>query len=153
MANTYSQIYIQVVIAVRERDALIYQKWEERLYQYITSIVQKNGQKMLVINGMPDHTHFLIGMKPDCCLSNLVREIKKSSNDLINDNKLTTCKFYWQEGFGSFSYSRSQIDHVIKYIVNQKEHHRKKSFREEYIEFLTKFEIEYKDEYIFKSIY
>lgn len=104
MASTYSQIYIQIVFAVKHREALISYDWEERLYQYITGIVQNKGQKMIAINGMPDHIHLFIGMKPSCCLSDLVREIKKSSNDFINENKLSKYKFNWQEGFGAFSY-------------------------------------------------
>ena len=147
--STFSQIYIQVVFAVKNRDALIATSWEERLYQYITGIVQNKGQKMLAINGMPDHIHFLIGMKPSCCLSDLVREVKKASNEMINENKLSKFKFNWQEGYGAFSYSHSHIDNVAKYVMNQKEHHKKISFKEEYIDFLKKFEIEYDEKYLF----
>lgn len=147
--STFSQIYIQVVFAVKNRDALIATSWEERLYQYITGIVQNKGQKMLAINGMPDHIHFFIGMKPSCCLSDLVREVKKASNEMINENKLSKFKFNWQEGYGAFSYSHSHIDNVAKYIMNQKEHHKKISFKEEYIDFLKKFEIEYDEKYLF----
>lgn len=147
--STFSQIYIQVVFAVKNRDALIASAWEERLYQYITGIVQNKGQKMLAINGMPDHIHFFIGMKPVCCLSDLVREVKKASNEMINENKLSKFKFNWQEGYGAFSYSHSQIDNVAMYVLNQKEHHKKISFKEEYIDFLKKFEIEYHEKYLF----
>lgn len=147
--STFSQIYIQVVFAVKNRDALIATSWEERLYQYITGIVQNKGQKMLAINGMPDHIHFFIGMKPSCCLSDLVREVKKASNEMINENNLSKFKFNWQEGYGAFSYSHSHIDNVAKYIMNQKEHHKKISFKEEYIDFLKKFEIEYDEKYLF----
>ncbi len=147
--STFSQIYIQVVFAVKNRDALIAASWEERLYQYITGIVQNKGQKMLAINGMPDHIHFFIGMKPSCCLSDLVREVKKASNEMINENKLSKFKFNWQEGYGAFSYSHSHIDNVAKYVMNQKEHHKKISFKEEYIDFLKKFEIEYDEKYLF----
>jgi REP element-mobilizing transposase RayT len=112
--------------------------------------VQNKEQKMLAINGMPDHIHFLIGMKPSCCLSDLVREIKKSSNQFINDKKLSRYKFSWQEGYGAFSYSHSSIDNVISYIMNQKEHHKKTTFKKEYTEFLTKFQIEHKPEYLFE---
>lgn len=147
--STFSQIYIQVVFAVKNRDALIATSWEERLYQYITGIVQNKGQKMLAINGMTDHIHFFIGMKPGCCLSDLVREVKKASNEMINENKLSKFKFNWQEGYGAFSYSHSHIDNVAKYIMNQKEHHKKISFKEEYIDFLKKFEIEYDEKYLF----
>ena len=147
--STFSQIYIQVVFAVKNRDALIATSWEERLYQYITGIVQNKGQKMLAINGMPDHIHFFIGMKPSCCLSDLVREVKKASNEMINENNLSKFKFNWQEGYGAFSYSHSHIDNVAKYVMNQKEHHKKISFKEEYIDFLKKFEIEYDEKYLF----
>ena len=150
MAGTFSQIYIQVVFAVQNREAMISTSWEEELYKYITGIVRNKGQKMLAINGMPDHIHLFIGMKPSCCLSDLVREIKKSSNEFIAEKKFSKFKFNWQEGFGAFSYSHSQIDTVIKYIRNQKEHHKKQTFREEYLDFLKKFEIEFKDEYLFK---
>ncbi len=150
--STFSQIYIQVVFAVKNRDALIDRSWEERIYQYITGIVQKKEQKMLAINGMPDHIHFFIGMKPSCCLSDLVREVKKASNDMINENKLSKFKFNWQEGYGAFSYSHSQIDAVVKYIMNQKEHHIKQTFRDEYIDFLKKFKIQYDEKYLFDWI-
>ena len=150
--SAYSQIYIQIVFAVKGKDSFIKREWEERLYRYITGIVQRKGQKMLAINGMPDHIHFFIGMKPDCSLSDLVREVKKSSNEFIKENKLSKFKFNWQEGFGAFSYSHSQLDDVIKYIMNQKEHHKKKTFEEEYIDFFKKFQVEYKPEYLFEWI-
>jgi REP element-mobilizing transposase RayT len=126
MPGTFSQIYIQIVFAVKHRDALIHETWEERLYQYITAIVQNKEQKMLSINGTSDHIHFFIGMKPSCCLSDLVREVKKSSTGFIIENKLCKHKFNWQEGYGAFSYSHSQVGNVIGYIKNQKEHHKKK---------------------------
>lgn len=107
---------------------------------------------MLAINGMPDHIHILIGMKPSCCLSDLVREIKKSSNSFVKEKEFSKYKFEWQEGFGAFSYSHSSLDNVIGYIKNQKEHHKKRSFKEEYIDFLEKFQIEFKDEYLFEWI-
>lgn len=150
MSSTFSQIYIQVVFAVKGRENLIHYSWEEELYKYISGIVRNKEQKMLAINGMPDHIHFLIGMKPSCCLSDLVREIKKSSNEFIREHKFLKSKFYWQEGFGAFSYSHSALDNVIAYIQNQKKHHKQKTFREEYIEFLQKFQIEFKDEYLFE---
>lgn len=149
MAGTFTQIYIQVVFAVKGRESLIQSGWEDELYKYITGIVRNKEQKMLAINGMPDHIHFLIGMKPSCCLSDLVREIKKSSNEFIKEKKFTKLRFQWQEGYGAFSYSHSALDSVIGYINNQKEHHRKQAFREEYMDFLKKFQIEFKDEYLF----
>lgn len=152
MSGTFSQIYIQVVFAVKGRECLIHSSWEERLYQYMTGIVRAKGQKMLAINGMPDHVHFFIEMKSVCCLSDLVREVKKSSNEFINENKLSGFRFNWQEGYGCFSYSHSQIDNVIKYILNQKEHHKKVIFKDEYINFLKKFEIVYAEKYLFDWI-
>ena len=152
MAGTFSQIYIQVVFAVKSRDSLIHSSWEEELYKYISGIVRNKEQKMLAINGMADHIHFLIGMKPSCCLSDLVREIKKSSNEFIKEKGFSKFKFQWQEGYGAFSYSHSNLDNVIKYIMNQKEHHKKKLFKDEYMEFLKRFEIEFKAEYLFEWI-
>ncbi len=152
MANTFSQIYIQIVFAVQSREAIILSNWEERLYQYITGIVRNKGQKLIAINGMPDHIHLFIGMKPTCCLSELVREVKKSSNSFITENKFVQSKFNWQEGYGAFSYGHSQIDAVAKYVMNQKLHHRKVTFREEYLDFLKKFEIEFDEKYIFDWI-
>ena len=150
MAGLYSQIYIQIVFSVKGRQSMISQKWEEELYKYIIGIVTNNKQKLLAINGMPDHIHILIGMRPSCRLSDLVREIKKSSNSFINEKKFIKTKFKWQEGYGAFSYSHSAFGNVIDYIKNQKEHHRKVTFREEYLNFLKKFEIEYKEEYLFR---
>lgn len=150
--STFSQIYIQVVFAVKNREALIDISWEERLYQYITGIIQNKGQKVIAINGMPDHIHIFIGLKPICCLSDLVREIKKSSSNFIKENKLSLFAFNWQEGYGAFSYSHSHIDKVFKYVMNQKEHHKKITFKDEFIDFLNKFEIEYDEKYLFNWI-
>ena len=150
MAGLYSQIYIQIVFSVKGRQSMISQKWEEELYKYITGVATNNKQKLLAIDGMPDHIHILIGMRPSCRLSDLVREIKKSSNSFINEKKFIKTKFEWQERYGAFSYSHSAFGNVIDYIKNQKEHHRKVTFREEYLNFLKKFEIEYKEEYLFR---
>jgi REP element-mobilizing transposase RayT len=152
MAGTLSQIYIQIIFAVKGRQSLIQAAWEEELYKYITGIITNKGQKLLAINGMPDHIHIFIGMRPACCLSDLVREIKKSSNDFIKEKKFTKFNFQWQDGYGAFSYSHSSLDNVIRYIGNQKDHHRKKTFKEEYKEFLVLFQIEHKDEYLFEWI-
>lgn len=149
MADTYSQIYIQTVFAVQNRNTLIQPTWEDELYKYITGIIQNKGQKMLAINGTSNHIHILIGMKPTCCLSDLVREIKKSSNTFINEKRFIPYNFQWQEGFGAFSYSHSQLTDVIQYIENQKEHHKQLTFKEEYLAFLKAFEIEFKHEYLF----
>jgi REP element-mobilizing transposase RayT len=150
--STYSQIYIQIVFAVKNREALIAKEWEEELYKYIAGIVANKDQKLLAINGMHNHIHILIGMKPTCCLADLVREIKKSSNTFIKEKRFTKHAFNWQEGYGAFSYSHSALDNVITYINNQKEHHKIISFKEEYIGFLNKFQIEYKTEYLFDFI-
>ena len=152
MANTYSKIYIHVVFAVEGRRNLIPKQHRETLHKYITGIVQNRDQKMLSIFCMPDHSHILVGMKPSISISNLTRDIKAGSSKFINDNKWIAGKFNWQVGFGAFSYSRSQIDNVIKYILNQEIHHKRKTFKEEYIELLKKFEIEYEDKYLFKWI-
>jgi REP element-mobilizing transposase RayT len=147
--SAYSQILIQLVFAVKGRQSLIRPEWEDILFRYITGIVQGQGQKLLAINGMPDHIHILIGIKPSCCLADLVREIKKASSAFIKEEELSRFPFYWQEGYGAFSYSKSQLDTVVKYILNQKEHHRKRSFREEYISFLEEFGIDYDSRYLF----
>ncbi len=152
MPGTFSQIYLQVVFAVKGRDSLISESWEEELYKYISGIVRNKEQKMLAINGMPDHIHFFIGMRPSCCLSDLVREIKKSSNDFIKEKQLSKFRFQWQEGYGAFSYSHSHLDNVISYIQNQKQHHKKQTFRQEYLDFLKKFQVEFKEEYLFEWI-
>ena len=151
-AGTYSQIYIQIVFGVKARRSLIKQEWEEELYKYITGIVQNKNQKMLAINGVEDHIHFFIGMRPSCRLSDLVREVKKASNTFINDRGFCSFNFEWQEGYGAFSYSHTALGNVIAYINNQKEHHRKKTFREEYLNFLRDFSIDFKDEYLFEWI-
>ena len=152
MSGTFSKIYIQIVFAVKGRENLIQQEWEERLYKYITGIVQHKEQKMLAINGMPDHIHFFIGMRPSCCIPDLVREIKKASSNFIKENKLSKFHFAWQEGYGAFSYSHTHLDNVIAYIMNQKEHHKKKSFKEEYIGFLKKFDVVFDEKYLFEWI-
>lgn len=149
MANTFTQIYIQTVFAVRNRDALIQSSWEDDLYKYITGIVQNKNQKMLAINGTANHIHLFMGLKPDACLSDLVREIKKASSTWIKEKRLTSYQFNWQEGFGAFSYSHSQLTSVIQYINNQKAHHREKTFKEEYLSFLKTFEVEYNPAYLF----
>ena len=152
MPNTYSQVYIQIVFAVSGRQNLIPKKHREELHKYITGIVQKRENKMLSVFCMPDHVHLLTGLKPSMSISNLARDIKAGSSNFINENEWIKGKFNWQEGFGAFSYSRSQIDTVIKYILNQEEHHRKKTFREEYLELLKEFDIEFNEKYLFEWI-
>ncbi len=152
MANTYSQIYIQVVFAVKGRQSLISKDNREELHKYITGIVQNRGQKLIAIFCMPDHTHVFIGMKPSILLSDLVRDIKANSTKFINDKKWIKGNFSWQEGFGAFSYSDSHVDNVVQYILNQEEHHKRKTFREEYMELLEKFKIEYNENYLFEPL-
>ena len=152
MANTYSKIYIQIVFAIQNREASIQLSWETELHKYITGIIQEKGQKMLAINGTENHIHILIGMKPTCCLSDLVRETKKSSTKFVEEKNLCPHKFQWQEGFGAFSYGHSQLDVIIRYIANQKNHHQHKSFKDEYMGFLKLFDIDFKDEYLFDWI-
>jgi len=152
MANTYSQIHLQLVFAVENRISLINHLWKHNLYKYITGIVQNNDHKLLVINGMPDHIHLLIGMRPTQALSYLMQQIKRDSSTWINDNKFIKGKFQWQEGYGAFSYSRSHLPDVIKYIETQELHHHKKTFVQEYKELLDKFEIPYDERYIFKEL-
>jgi putative transposase len=152
MANTFTQIHIQAIFAVQNRKSLISKSWEKRLYQYITGVIQNHGHKLLAINCMPDHVHMLFGMRPTQSLSDLMRDIKGDSSLWINENKLVTGKFSWQEGFGAFSYSKSQIPAVARYIENQDLHHKKKSFIEEYKKILQDLEIEFDEKYIFKPI-
>ena len=152
MPNTYSQIYIQIVFAVKGRQNLISKNNREELHKYISGIVQSREQKMLTIFAMPDHAHILVGMKPNLSISDLVRDVKAGSSKYINDSKWIQGKFNWQEGFGAFSYAKSQQDMVVKYILNQEEHHKTKSFKEEYLEFLEKFEIDYNEKYLFEWI-
>jgi putative transposase len=152
MANTYSQIYIQVVFTVKNRMVLIPKEKKDELFKYITGIVQKRKQKLLVINGTSDHVHIFIGMNPDVAISDLVRDIKASSSGFINEKKWLKCKFSWQEGFGAFSCSRSDMDAVIHYIQNQEYHHRCMTFREEYIKILKEYAVEYDDRYLFECI-
>jgi len=152
MANTYTQLYIHFVFAVKYRQAVIGENWEDRLQKYITGIVQNNGHKLLAINTMPDHLHFFAGLNPMQSISALMRLVKGDSSEFINSNNLTSRKFSWQEGYGAFSNSRSQIDKVVKYILNQKEHHGIKTFKEEYLDILKHNEVEYDEKYIFYDL-
>ncbi len=149
MANTFTKIDLQIVFAVQGRHSLIHASWKEELYRYITGIIQNHRHKVLRINGMPDHIHIFIGYNPNQRIPDLVREVKSSSNAFIKKKGFTKLNFQWQNGYGAFSYGRSQRDAVIKYIDLQEEHHKKKTFREEYLEFLTKFEVDFKDQYLF----
>jgi putative transposase len=150
VANTYSQIYIHIVFAVEGRQNLIRPEHNDELQKYITGIVSERGQKLIAINNMPDHLHLLIGLQPNCLLSDLVRDIKAGSSNFINSKRWVGGRFSWQEGFGAFSYSRSQVPAVSRYIEDQQKHHAKKSFRDEYIELLERFGVKYDERYIFK---
>jgi REP element-mobilizing transposase RayT len=150
--STFSQIYIHIVFAVKHREALIHQSWEDELFKYITGIVQKKGHKMIAINGMPDHIHIFLNMKPIGNLSDLVREIKKSSSAFIKENKLTNFPFYWQGGFGAFSYGQSQISAVANYVQNQKKIHEQRFFKNEFIDMLNKYKIDFNEKYLFDFI-
>lgn len=152
MSNTYTQLHIHFVFAVKNRQSTISQEWKIELYKYISGIVSNKKHKLICINGMPDHIHILIGINPEQAISELVKEIKRSSTVWINETKSPKFKFEWQSGYGAFSYSKSQLTNVIDYINNQEEHHKKRTFREEYIEFLEKFEVEFNPAYIFKEL-
>ena len=151
MANTYTQIYLHVVFAVEGRQNLIAPERNDELQKYITGIVTAQKHKMIAINNMPDHLHLLVGLRPDAALSDLVRDVKAGSSKFINEKRWVMGRFLWQEGFGAFSYARSQLGAVIRYIQNQQKHHAKKSFRDEYLELLEKFGVEYDRKYIFKT--
>lgn len=150
MANTYTQLYIQIVFAVEGRQNLIAPEHNDELQKYISGIVSAQKHKLIAINNLPDHLHLLVGLRPDAALSNLVRDIKANSSRFINEKHWVIGRFSWQEGFGAFSYSRSQLGTVIRYIENQQAHHAGKSFREEYTEMLEKFGVEFDPRYIFK---
>ena len=152
MAGTFSQIYIQVVFAVKGRENLIASSWKDELHKYISGIITGKEQKSIIVNGMPDHIHAFVGLKPSMKISDLARDIKNNSSNFINDRKFVRGKFSWQEGYGAFSYSQSHIQNVYNYILNQEEHHKKRTFREEYIDLLMKFEVEYNEKYLFEWI-
>ena len=152
MANTFTQIHIHTVFAVQNRISLIKIDWQEQLYKYIITTIQKHGNKVLAIGGMPDHIHILFGLRPTQSLSSLMQEVKRDSSEWINKEKLIRGRFSWQEGYGAFSYSKSHIDKVVKYILNQKEHHQKRTFIDEYKKILEDLELEYDKRYIFTPI-
>lgn len=151
MPNTYTQLFIQLVFAVKYRAALIEKEWKDRLHKYITAIIQANNHKMLQINTMPDHLHCFIGLNPDQSISSLVQKVKTQSSLFVNEKKLCRSKFAWQQGFGAFSYSKSHVQSVIRYIQNQDINHKSKSFLEEYQAMLKAFNIDYDERYIFKE--
>lgn len=152
MANTYTQIHIQAVFTVQNRDCVIKKAWKDELYKYITGIIQNHGHKVLAINGKPDHIHIFFGMRPTQSLSDLLQDIKGDSSKWIKQKGFVHVRFSWQEGYGAFSYSKSHVDNVIDYIKNQDIHHQKKTFIEEYHDFLDKFGVDYDERYVFKPI-
>jgi REP element-mobilizing transposase RayT len=149
MANTYTQAYFHLVFAVKHREALIQPGWKNELEMYITGIVQNHKHKLLAIGSMPDHIHIFIGYYLNELIPDLVEKIKTSSNAWIKEKELSKFKFDWQKGYGAFTHSRSQLDNVVKYVLNQEVHHKKRSFRDEYLEMLIKNKIDYKEEYLF----
>jgi REP element-mobilizing transposase RayT len=150
MPGTFSQIYIQVVFAVHGRQNLIRKEWKDELHKYMAGIIKGKEQKPIIVNGMPDHIHAFIGLKPSMAVSDLVRDIKNNSTNFVNGKKWVMGKFSWQEGYGAFSYSYSQIETVYNYISNQEQHHKKKTFREEYIAFLKRFNVPYEERFLFE---
>jgi putative transposase len=152
MPGTYSQIYIQMIFAVNGRENLIQKPWRTELHKYISGIITNKNQKAIIVGGVADHVHIFVGLRPAMTISDLVRDVKNNSTNFINKRGFVKGRFSWQESFGAFSYSHSHIDLVYNYILNQEEHHRRKTFREEYISFLKKFEIEYDERYLFEWI-
>ena len=152
MANTYTQIYIQLVFAVEGRRSLIPKEHKVEIYKDMTTVLQNKKQKVMAINSMADHVHLLIGQSPDIALSDLVKDVKIASSKLINDKRWVRGHFNWQLGFGAFSYSRSQVSSVAKYIEDQERHHAKRSFRDEYLTLLKNFDVEYDPTYVFTFV-
>jgi REP element-mobilizing transposase RayT len=152
MANTYTQIYIQAVFAVENRQSLISKEMKTELFKYISGTLRKNGHKLLQINGMPDHVHVLFGLNPTVSVSEVVKLIKQSSSFWINNGKMSRRKFSWQKGFGAFSYSKSELESVIRYIINQETHHKKVTFQEEYQSLLKEHEVEFDERYVLKGL-
>lgn len=152
MANTYTQLYVHFVFAVQNRVSLIQAAWKDELYKYITGIIQNNNHKLIAINGMPNHVHIFIGYKPHQSIPDLMQDIKGSSSGWINKKEFLKGKFRLQEGYGAFSYFYSQIDRVVKYIINQEKHHKKETFSDEYLELLQKFNVDFDERYLLKDI-
>lgn len=152
MANTYHQLYIQVVFAVKFRNAVIEEAWKSKFLGVIGNLINENDCKTIIVNGVEDHVHCLLAIKPTTSISDVIKNVKAKSSKYINDNRLTKSQFSWQVGYGAFSYSQSQIDAVYKYISNQEEHHERQSFNDEYLNFLNKFKINYDEKYIFENL-
>ena len=152
MAGTYSQIYIQIVFAVQGRQNLLAKEWRHEVFKYISGIITNKGQKSIIVNGVDDHVHAFVGLKPSMALSDLVRDMKNNSSNFINEHQWVKGRFSWQDGYGAFSYSHSAIENVYNYILNQEQHHAKQTFKDEYLDFLKKFEIEHDVKYLFEWI-
>ena len=152
MANTYSQIYIQVVFAVHGRQNLLAKEWRQEVFKYMAGIIKNKGQKPIIVNGVEDHVHVFVGLKPSMALSDLIRDVKNNSSNFINENRWAKGKFNWQEGYGAFSYGHSQIEAVYNYIQNQEAHHVKQSFQDEYLDLFKRFEVDYDTKYLFDWI-
>jgi REP element-mobilizing transposase RayT len=152
MANTYHQIYIQTVFAVKYRRAMLDQEWRSHLFAVIGTLINETGCKTIIVNGVEDHVHCFIGLRPAVSVSELMKTVKAKSSKYINDHNLITERFEWQEGYGVFSYSQSHISQVYNYIKNQQEHHKSQTFRDEYLDLLRKFRIEYDDQYLFQDL-
>ena len=152
MANTYHQVYIQVVFAVKYREAVIAKEWKSILFGVLGNLINETGCKTIIVNGVEDHVHCFIGLKPSVSISELMKTVKAKSSKYINDHHLTKLRFEWQEGYGVFSYSHSQINSVYKYIENQEEHHKKQIFKDEFLEFLDKFEVPFDEKYVFSDL-
>lgn len=150
MAGTFSQIYIQLVFAVSGRENLLLKKWRDEVFKYMAGIIKEKNQKPIIVNGVSDHVHVFVGLRPSMSISDLARDIKNNSSNFINKKGYLKGKFSWQEGYGAFSYGHSQIDNVYQYIANQEVHHKKKTFKEEYRDFLQEFEIEFNEKYLFE---
>jgi len=150
MSGTFSQIYIQIVFAVKGRENLISQVWREELHKYIAGIIRNKEQKPIIVGGIADHVHVLIGLRPAMAISDLVRDVKNNSSKFINDRKLVNGRFSWQEGYGGFSYSHSDVGFVYNYILNQEKHHQGKTFKQEYFDLLQEVEIKYDEKYLFE---
>ena len=149
MADTFSQIYVHLVFSVKGRQNVIHKTWREELFKYVSGIINGRDQKLFAIGGMPDHIHILISLRPNYMVSELVNSVKTNSSKWINSRGFVKGKFSWQEGYGAFSYGQSQLDHVIQYINNQEQHHQRKSFKEEYIELLQRFNVKFEEKYLF----
>ena len=150
MAGTFTQVYIQAVFAVKGRANLLQKPWRDEVFKYMAGIIKNKGQKPIIVNGVADHAHLFFGLKPSMAISDLIRDVKNNTSNFINEQNWIKGKFAWQEGYGAFSYAHSQIENVYNYILNQEEHHRKRTFREEYLEFLDKFQISYEERFLFE---